>query len=437
MVGITDLLDSVVDDQIGIIRYVREVRHAAGAPNLIYMSAETCTIDGISALYGKDRVYGTGVAATRERALSKAVGEAVERYCAIAYNCEEHSLTSYTSAPFRCIQPELFALYSAKQYSDPTFPFSPFTRDTPIRWVPALDIVSGDKIYVPADFVSLSYGKRALAHQPLLAPLMSTGLACHTNQTIAAISGICEVVERDAISIAWQAKLSRPHIRLSSLTPKNQHLVQRLSRPQSSVDLLDFTLDHGITVVFSTMKCGTPNAPALLVGAGCSLDPEVAVQKSLEELAQVIPFAQREKQARSFSPGANWEYVVDPKSHAAVYYDQANARKAAFLFASSKQISFQELRNHSTGHPETDLRRLIEHISSVGHTVLLADITTEDVRSVGLHVFRALIPGFHPLFMGHRFRALGGNRLWMMQKQFGGQRSVQLGTDNPFPHPFA
>ena len=437
MTTITDLLGLLVDDRVGIIRHVSEVRHGAGTPNFVCMSAETCMVDGISGPTKKGRIYGTGVAIDRERAISKAVGEAVERYCAIAYIREELSLTSYLSAPFRCVQPEIFALYTAEQYSDPTFPFSPFTRETPIRWVPAIDIVSGDKKYVPADFVYLAYGSRELASEPLLAPLMSTGLACHTDPTLAAISGICEVVERDAIAIAWQTELSRPHIRLGSLCNQNQLLAQRLSRPESSIALLDFTLDHGVTVVFSTMRCGIPKAPALLVAAGCSLDPEIAVQKSLEELAQIIPFALREKQTKPFSPGTNWEHVVDPKSHAAVYYDHANARKAEFLFASPNQISFQELRNHSTGHPEKDLDSLIQRISSVGHPVLLADITTEDIKDLGLHVLRAIIPGFHPLYMGHQFRALGGSRLRVMQKKFATRHPGQIKIDNPFPHPFA
>jgi len=68
---------------------------------------------------------------------------------------------------------------------------------------------------------------------------------------------------------------------------------------------------------------------------------------------------------------------------------------------------------------------------------LLADVTTEDMRDLGLLVVRAVIPGFHPLFMGHQFRALGGTRLWEIPQKFGYPGISREHGDNPLPHPFA
>lgn len=436
MTGITDLLGPLIDNRMGVIRSLREIRRSAGAPDFVCMSAETCKIDGQSALLEEGRLYGTGVSTDRERAVAKAVGEAVERYCAVAYLPEAHPLARSASAPFRCVEPDTFALYSAEQYAEPAFPFSPFTRETQIRWAEAVDLISGEKCSVPTNFVYLSYGKEDNLREPRLAPLMSTGLACHTDRALATISGICEVIERDAIAIVWQAKLSRPQVRLDSLSDPNRCLLHRLQRPGATIVLLDFTLDHGIPVVFATMRSEVRTAPALVVAAGCSLDPEQAVQKSLEELAQIISFAQRERQSKLFTPGANWEHVNDPKSHAAVYYARDNLRAAEFLFSSPKRIDFQILANHSTGDSESDLGRLLDCIASTRHTVLLADVTTEDIHSLGLHVVRAIIPGFQPLFMGHRFRALGGIRLWTLQQKYG-TADRGLKRDNPYPHPFA
>jgi ribosomal protein S12 methylthiotransferase accessory factor len=68
--------------------------------------------------------------------------------------------------------------------------------------------------------------------------------------------------------------------------------------------------------------------------------------------------------------------------------------------------------------------------------VLLADVTTPDVRDLGLSVVRAVVPGSHPLFMGHALRARGGRRLWEVPQRLG-HRGISPATgDNPAPHPY-
>jgi len=63
-------------------------------------------------------------------------------------------------------------------------------------------------------------------------------------------------------------------------------------------------------------------------------------------------------------------------------------------------------------------------------------MTTLDVEDLGLKVVRAIIPGFHPLFMGHALRALGGTRLWEVPQKMGwGGISRETG-DNPLAHPY-
>ncbi len=55
----------------------------------------------------------------------------------------------------------------------------------------------------------------------------------------------------------------------------------------------------------------------------------------------------------------------------------------------------------------------------VNHPALLCDLTTPDVNELGLQVVRAIIPGFHPLVVGHQIRSLGGKRLWTVPQKLG------------------
>jgi ribosomal protein S12 methylthiotransferase accessory factor len=436
--SILDKYDDLVDDRTGIIRHVCEIRREAGTPGFVYLSAETCNLKVLNPDLPQGTFWGAGVAADRTRAAAKAVGEAVERYCAAQYAANGLPLTSVKSAPFDCVRPEEFALFSSEQHQDPRFPFLPFCEETPIRWVPTLDLLTGATKYVPAAMVFLPYVGKKDCQERLICPQMSTGLACHTSLTVAALSAACEVIERDAIAITWQAMLAWPQIRLETLTARNADLVDRLRRPEASVHLLFLEMDHGIPTFLSAMRSTVPDAPALVIAAAAHLDPEVAVQKSLEELAQTWTWAQREKATRpKFAPGAQWEHVIDPETHAATYFDQTTARRGQFLFGSRRRLAFQDIADLSVEHPADDLRFLVHRLHAISHRVFLADVTSEDVRGLGLHVVRALIPGFHPLFMGHRFRALGGTRLWTLPQQLGHRGIAPGRSDNPHPHPFA
>ena len=437
MAHLLDMMASLVDDRVGVVAQVEEVRKEAGAPDFVCFSAQTGNMRVVNPAQRHGVFWATGVAADRERAMAKAIGEAVERYCAANYCEEDLPGVDYEHACFPCVRPEEFTLYSAEQYWQPGFPYVPFAKKTPIRWVPALDLRTGETKYVPAARVFLGYTCDKNLGEQAIAPQISTGLACHTHPSLAAVSAVCEVIERDAVAITWQAKLTRPRIRLSTLSPQNRDLVERLKRPEASVKLLYLAMDHGVPVIFSVMTGTVPEAPALVVGAAAHLDPEQAVRRSLEELAQIWSFALRVKSTRpAFSPGAHWEQVVDSETHAAVYYDGAHARLAEFLYSSSEEMAFGEIKNLSTDNPSRDLRFLVEKIHGVNHRVLLADVTTEDMRGLGLFVVRAVIPGFHPLFMGHTYRALGGTRLWEIPQKLGYSGITRKQGDNPFPHPF-
>lgn len=437
MAHLLDNVTSLVDDHVGIIRRVSKLPRDGGAPDFVYMSAETCNLKIFNPSQRLEFFGGTGVATDCSRAMAKAIGEALERYCSANYCLNDFPMATFDSAPFPCVAPEEFALFSPAQYAQTDFPYKPFTNTTSVRWVPSLDLETREKRYVPAAMVFLPYDERDTGEPPIIQQI-STGLACHSSPTMAALTAIYEVVERDAIAITWQAKIPRRKIRLDTLSSHNKALAEKLRQPGASLMLLHFTMDHGIPVVFSLMTSTVPEAPALVVAAAARLDPEQAVHKSLEELAQMWSFSQSCKSQRpKFSPGRRWEHVVDPDSHAAVYFDHANVHLAEFLWNHSDEIAFSSIKNLSARNQYQDLRCVVRRINRVKHRVLVADITTEDIRSLGLHVFRAVIAGFHPLFMGHHLQPLGGTRLWSIPQSLGHVGIAHEQDVNSAPHPFA
>jgi ribosomal protein S12 methylthiotransferase accessory factor len=128
--------------------------------------------------------------------------------------------------------------------------------------------------------------------------------------------------------------------------------------------------------------------------------------------------------------------VRDQTDHLNFWCDRAHLRRADFLFRSSARIASSEMASLATGDAEQDLHVLLQRVNAVGHRVLLCDLTTRDVAEMGLAVVRAIVPGFHPLVVGHRIRSLGGTRMWTIPQRLGYEGITRERGDNPAPHPY-
>ena len=359
-----------------------------------------------------DCISGTGVSTTRYSAMIKAIGEVAERYSASMYDTDALPLTTYHASTRPCVQPNRFALYLREQYKRPKFPYYPFTSRTLLRWAPTSDLGAGATYYVPASMVFLPYMASKHSRERCIHQQTSSGLAFHSSRARAQLASICEVTERDAIAITWQARMSMPEIRIFSLSKENQSLIRRFSRTGASITLRYLCMDHHIPVVaaigLSTRMC-TP-----LVAAAADLNPEHAVRRSIEELAQV------------------WFYT----SYGMRDVSSKSRRAASLLPPSTKEIEFKDIPNASTGSPELDLAIILRKLEAIGQQVLVSDLTPHKLRRFGLHATRAILPGFHPIFRGQSVIALGGKRLWEVPRKLG-QPGLSFGsTGNPLPFPF-
>lgn len=433
---LAEVIDDLIDPRVGLLAWVSEVYKDAGAPEFFHYSAKAA---GTLGLAGRENFRHTGgAAARREDAVVKAIGEAIERYSSAWYDPAELPLTTHRQADFDAVPPEEFALYRAGQCDRPDFPVRPFTRDTAIRWTPARDARTGAEVHVPAARVYMPYQcDPRTGDTPVCQPI-STGLACHESFAAAALSGVCEVIERDAITIVWQAMVAPPHLRVESLPDELYDLVARFERTAAEVTLFDVTLDHGVPTMLSALRSRHDGGPALVLAGAAAPSPATAVRKSLEELAHTRRYSQfiRTRSPRLVPDPPDHHTVTGQQDHLNYWADHANLPQADFLFSAGERLDFDDLADPGTGDVARDLRMVCERVSAAGERVLLTELTTPDVAELGLSVVRAVIPGFHPLQLGHVLRAQGGTRLWTVPQRLG-HRGIEPGTgDNPAPHPY-
>jgi ribosomal protein S12 methylthiotransferase accessory factor len=423
-----DALPDLIDEHVGIVRGVYHARRRADAPDFFRVYARACDTDAFCAQRNFGRAG--GAAADRTDALAKAVGEAVERYCAAIYAAEDFAVTAGDAAS--CVAPAEFALYSAWQYRRPGFPYVPFTWKTRVRWVSARDLATGRTVNVPASMVFIPYVYSEADGEAPIAQPISTGLACHAGLDEAAASGICEVVERDAVTLTWQARISPPRIDSRSLNPPTADLVARFARVGYDTALFDITTDLRIPVVLAVIRGRGSESVPIAVAASAHGDPNTAARKALEEVEHTRALCDEIRRTGP-PPIAHPGDVTNQLGHLQYWSDVRRRRHASFLFASSARTAIGDLPAVTGRSPKEIVRELTARLNAGGHRVLLCDLTTPDVKAAGLAVVRALVPGLHPLFMGYRVRALGGHRLLARLGHFARRGG---GQDNPHPHPY-
>jgi ribosomal protein S12 methylthiotransferase accessory factor len=423
-----------LDDRVGIVKRLEEIPIEPGSPRFFHYAAEACNV----AAFARQANFANtgGASSDRDTAKCKALGEAIERYCAAIFDVDELLLSSADELTVAYAEPASFALFSRDQYDSPGFPWQPFTDATTVRWCTAMKAAAPEQaVLVPAAMVFVPYHYyRGSGDTPITQPI-STGLACHATFEAAALGGLCEVIERDAFTLTWQAMLSPAQIRVETLLDYEYDLVRRLEYAEGvRVRLFRLPSDHRVPCILAVLESTAEDAPALVFAAAAHPSARWAARSALEELAHTRRYSQ---QIHSYTGRLelgppDYREVVDQLDHLNIYCDHGNRDLVRFLFASDRRIAFDEI---DTYDGDDALTTTVSELQRIGTEPLLVDLTTSDVDELGLAVVRAIVPSFHPLFMGHRIRSLGGRRLWEVPQRLG-YAGVTDGADNPAPHPY-
>lgn len=430
-----DTLPFLLDSRIGIISSISEHAIEVDSPSFFRYNGIAANTEAFGEY--KNFAVGGGASTTREAALAKTIGECVERYSAAIYTKTDFPLFSYNNAPFSCVHPHEFELFSNEQYQNPEFTFDKFDLDSQVRWVPSRSLETRETLYVPASMVYVPYFFYENGDETPICQPISTGLSCHCSYEEAAIGGICEVIERDCFMITWQAGMSRSKIRPESLSDANKDLIRRFENVGYEVHLMDISNETRIPSILSVATHIETSYVPIVVAASVSLNPEEAVRKSLEELAHTERYAYQIKtELPRLLPDKNFDNILGQVHHVNYWMTENIQHNAAFLYASENFIDFQQLPSFEKFSPKEDLAEISRLINQSGYKVLIVDITTQDINSLGMYVIRAIIPGYHPLFMGFHNRSLDGRRLWTIPQRLGFKGITRESGDTPYPHPF-
>ena len=136
------------------------------------------------------------------------------------------------------------------------------------------------------------------------------------------------------------------------------------------------------------------------------------------------------------------ELVEDPQrvktleDHELLYCSRRTLR--AFDFLRSAPMEAGDWSAARARTPADKLQALMDHTAATGGDVLYAELTPPDIAALGLHVVRAILPGFQPIAFGAAEARLGGHRLYELPRRLGLRKERTTRSElNPDPHPLA
>jgi ribosomal protein S12 methylthiotransferase accessory factor len=429
-------LRTLVSPYTGLVQTTGEFMRAPDDAGLVKIGVRIADVESLVGFAVEFRSGGS--AADLEVALAAALGEAVERYSACYLPESEFVLASAREIGPEAVAPERFALFRDDQYGRPGFPFRPFTSSTRVRWVRGFGIPDGSPAYLPVQLVYLPWRTPQERGEVPISYSTSSGTACGPSLEEAVLSGLLEVVERDAFSLTWYNRLSLPRIDVDADPALARHAARYFDPTglaYAGIDLSDFL---GIPTVLGLVRGAAGDAAALGVGAASAVTLADAWCRALSEAFAVRSWA---RLMRCEQPDVQYEPdfsdVTSFDDHVLFYSDYENARHTAFLDASPVSREVSAVPPLEGANVRDQIEAIATRLAARGASAYAVDITAADVSDAGLRVVKVVAPELCPLDVAHEGRFLGGSRLYTAAFELG-LRDAPIAPDelNPYPHPF-
>lgn len=236
----------------------------------------------------------SGKGATRAEAAASALSEAIERYSGAFRPNDERLTARCRELGADAIHPRSLLHFSECQYRDrkttnrharpEQWVPAPFAEERPIEWSPAWSVSCRRRRWVPSAYCFYGYplppGHRFCAAD-------SNGCAAGLSREEAALSGLLELVERDAVALWWYNRVPRAAIAPESLGGRVHAFARHYASLGRDLRVFDITSDLGVPV-FAAISWRPQRRRELTLGFGASFDPRDAAGRALTEMHQFL-----------------------------------------------------------------------------------------------------------------------------------------------------
>lgn len=400
---------SIFSDKIGIINALlrRNDLSRYGYSMFQSLSAKTAI------LFGRSREVssgGLGINKDSRFALHACIGESLERYCMSYYDKENLFFGNHKELPTK-MRFDDFSLYSKEQYGKNKSFADPLKEE--LYWDKIESFLNPGKFkYWPASLIYLPFDEGKLS-----AETTSTGMAAGTDKKIIITSGLMELIERDALMVNFLNRLDPPEISIDSINDANESFIRDMAKDGYNIKIYKLYSDIDLPIFVGLIWKGKGKNIHYGIGACASLDSEKAINKTLEECLFTFLYSKNIMDAKP----KNKESIKALYEHFLYYQGD----KFAQLVFNSKSIKYSK-EKHS-------FASLLRTLTKLKLEVFFKELTTEDIKSTKIRVFRVVVPGLVDLNKSHLLPREGAKRLWETPAKLGLKIEKNLSS---LPHPF-
>ncbi len=411
-------LESAIDPFCGIVGSIEAMDLAPELGGLF--SGYAASLGNPSALRRGIKILnpmglaGYGTAISPDLAAVRALSEALERYCSLlpppaSARCRTTARALGSAALdcgsfARCSEAELSRAGSNR--------LAPPDLDRTCEWIHGVSLTAGREIWVPLTAVYLGLDLPLAEH---CAYPISTGFAAGQSYDDAILSGLLEVVERDSLALWWLAQMPAPLLEAAALRrPETRAAVDALAARGIDTNFFDLTTDTSAPVI-GVIQLSERTFPHVVVMAACRLSGEDAALRVLEECAslRVVLIGQRRV-------GDDFSDVLAGGPASAERFGLYHAGPDSYRnFRVKVKNSTVAQEMPPAIHRRNALKRLVRRLASLGHEVVVVDVTVPEVRAQGIVVVRVLVPRLMPISFAHAIRHLDHPRLTEALARFG------------------
>lgn len=401
---------TLVDVRTGIVRLTRSQPLPPEFPQTLAVVESLVADTSGWSPWPSDPTCAGGVFWDRPAAEAAALGEAAERYSGnlVFPGLRTASYDDLRARGETAVDPESLALYGPEQHRGESFPFVPFTRDLAVRWVEGADLATRSAVLVPASLVWGTYFRSEPgASEPRTNGVLYAGIATGPTRTAAERSALLELLERDAVTLCWTG--GEP---TEEVTPPNWlAILGRGPKSEFVTRFLHFPSIVG-TPVLGALVTHAPTGYVTL-GTACRPDPVDAAMKALAEafalqlvarqlddpasplcrlaLTRGCPLKswRRDRRYRA-DYRADYRDLTDLACNLQLHLDPSARGPLDAELGAGGRLRLGDVAP-DTADPGAITARLAAH----GIDVVAVDVTTDDVRALGLYVTRLVAPGLY------------------------------------------
>ena len=381
--------ERAIDDRIGLVTQIGENASFPAPYYLATLADTTVFSDGAA----PDRA--AGVDSDWDRAFMKALGEALERYSAAIYWEEDFRVD--TIAHVDGVSPDQFVRPDDAADPEPT---------DELPWVEGVDLSTDETVFLPAEFVHFPPPVETYTTP------ITTGLGLGNDTVQALLSGLYEVVERDATMIGWYSTFEPLELVVDD--DRFDTLSRRARAEDLTVTPLLMTQDVDVPVV--TVAVQREEWPSFAVGSAADLNGATAATDALAEALQNwMELRNMGRERVADAEGAIGRYADSPREVRS--FTETSGRVDATSVGTDVALSGMD-----------ELDALLDRVDAADLPAYAASLTPRDVADIGFETVRVLVPGTQPLFVSDPFF---GERARTVPRNLGYEPRL----DRPF-HPY-